>query len=653
VSGTIAYVADNNSGLQVIDVSNPMSPTLMGFVDTPGFARKVAIYETTALVADDNAYVLINVSNPMSPTIILRQLGFSTIYDVAVSASGVAYLATNWFDLMTLDITNPASPVHLGSIDTKGTAWAVAASGPTALVAIRSTSGPDQFSGLEMIDVSNPASAPALSNTSVLGNQSVTIDGTKIYTTGRYRIGTSNTFESKLKVIDVTNPQSPLVLGSVTTPGFIDGVAVSGTTACAADGSLRVIDVSNPSSPQIVATAPVIAVDVAMTGTMAYVAGGAGGFFIVNLSNPSAPSIAGSVDTPDNAWGIDVSGSLACVADRASGLQVIDVSNPSAPVILGSVDTPGNAMDVAISGSLAYVTDDDPTAGFQVIDLSNPNAPTVMATLHMPDIANGVAVTGPVAYVADGTFNLQVIDVSNPSSPRIIGRGPEAGNISRKIATSSQIVCMTDTGPGSNPLSILPVHCFGTVAVRVTSFHASAQPGSILLEWETSLDSDVSGFYVERSREATGEYTRVSGGLIPPASPYRFTDSDVTPGVTYFYRLEALDRTGKGAFFGPISARIEGGSMRTALGQASPNPVSEGLSTIPFVMSSPGPVKLRLLDLAGREVRLLVDKRMEAGAHSVHWDGRDNQGHLVKAGTYIYQLRTSGFESSRKLVRLR
>jgi flagellar hook assembly protein FlgD len=93
--------------------------------------------------------------------------------------------------------------------------------------------------------------------------------------------------------------------------------------------------------------------------------------------------------------------------------------------------------------------------------------------------------------------------------------------------------------------------------------------------------------------------------------------------------------------------------MRTALGQASPNPVWEGLSTIPFVMSSPGPVKLRLLDLAGREVRLLVDKRMEAGAHSVHWDGRDNQGHLVKAGTYIYQLRAPGFESSRKLVRLR
>jgi hypothetical protein len=38
VLGDFAYVADGNSGLQIIDVSNPQSPTLRGTYDTPGYA---------------------------------------------------------------------------------------------------------------------------------------------------------------------------------------------------------------------------------------------------------------------------------------------------------------------------------------------------------------------------------------------------------------------------------------------------------------------------------------------------------------------------------------------------------------------------------------------------------------------------------------
>ena len=43
VSGTVAYVADSGSGLQVIDVSNPMSPAILGSVNTPGLAYGVAV----------------------------------------------------------------------------------------------------------------------------------------------------------------------------------------------------------------------------------------------------------------------------------------------------------------------------------------------------------------------------------------------------------------------------------------------------------------------------------------------------------------------------------------------------------------------------------------------------------------------------------
>ncbi len=52
VSGSYAYVADGTSGLQIIDVSNPVSPALAGSYDTPGYAHGVSVSGSYAYVAD-------------------------------------------------------------------------------------------------------------------------------------------------------------------------------------------------------------------------------------------------------------------------------------------------------------------------------------------------------------------------------------------------------------------------------------------------------------------------------------------------------------------------------------------------------------------------------------------------------------------------
>jgi len=38
VSGSYAYVTDEGSGLQVVDIRTPASPVIVGGVDTPGTA---------------------------------------------------------------------------------------------------------------------------------------------------------------------------------------------------------------------------------------------------------------------------------------------------------------------------------------------------------------------------------------------------------------------------------------------------------------------------------------------------------------------------------------------------------------------------------------------------------------------------------------
>jgi hypothetical protein len=51
-SGTHVFVADGESGLQVIDVTNPASPQIVGSVDLPDNPNGVAISGTRIYVAD-------------------------------------------------------------------------------------------------------------------------------------------------------------------------------------------------------------------------------------------------------------------------------------------------------------------------------------------------------------------------------------------------------------------------------------------------------------------------------------------------------------------------------------------------------------------------------------------------------------------------
>jgi hypothetical protein len=91
VSGSIAYVADDYAGLQIIDVSNPTSPVRLGGYDTSGYAQGVSVSGSIAYVADvDAGLQIIDVSNPASPV----RLGG---YDTSGKAIGVAVAANRIF----------------------------------------------------------------------------------------------------------------------------------------------------------------------------------------------------------------------------------------------------------------------------------------------------------------------------------------------------------------------------------------------------------------------------------------------------------------------------------------------------------------------------------------------------------------------------
>ena len=55
----------------------------------------------------------------------------------------------------------------------------------------------------------------------------------------------------------------------------------------------------------------------------------------------------------------------------------------------------------------------------------------------------------------------------------------------------------------------------------------------------------------------------------------------------------------------------------------------------------------------GQEVRTLVQEVQPVGVKTVIWDGRDNRGRVVGAGTYFCRLQAGAQEQTRRIVLLR
>jgi len=70
-------------------------------------------------------------------------------------------------------------------------------------------------------------------------------------------------------------------------------------------------------------------------------------------------------------------------------------------------------------------------------------------------------------------------------------------------------------------------------------------------------------------------------------------------------------------------------------------------------LGQPGTASLRIVDAAGRSVRVLADgASFGAGPRSMAWDGRNDQGQEVAPGVYWAVLRWAGGGDRRRLVKL-
>jgi hypothetical protein len=88
------------------------------------------------------------------------------------------------------------------------------------------------------------------------------------------------------------------------------------------------------------------------------------------------------------------------------------------------------------------------------------------------------------------------------------------------------------------------------------------------------------------------------------------------------------------------------------LSQNYPNPFNPS-TQIEYSVPESGYITVAIYDVTGRLVQIVVDGFVESGYHSIVWDGRDNAGHTVSAGLYIYSLKGDHIAITRKMVMMK
>lgn len=83
-------------------------------------------------------------------------------------------------------------------------------------------------------------------------------------------------------------------------------------------------------------------------------------------------------------------------------------------------------------------------------------------------------------------------------------------------------------------------------------------PPPIEVEWRTETEVNAAGFNIYRADAVEGPYLKLNDTLIPAegnatsGGTYVFTDENIRPGATYYYRLEDVELDNRAAQHAPI-----------------------------------------------------------------------------------------------------
>ena len=132
-------------------------------------------------------------------------------------------------------------------------------------------------------------------------------------------------------------------------------------------------------------------------------------------------------------------------------------------------------------------------------------------------------------------------------------------------------------------------------------------------------------------------------------------DYGAQPGRTYWYRFDVIAPDGQFIVYGPYPVEIGAEFARPVAVSLHPNPVrSRGVVELRLGGRPDAPPlesAAALYDLQGRAVVTFHRGPLRRGVTRLEWDGRDRDGHALRAGVYFLRLTSPQGTAIQRIVR--
>jgi hypothetical protein len=186
------------------------------------------------------------------------------------------------------------------------------------------------------------------------------------------------------------------------------------------------------------------------------------------------------------------------------------------------------------------------------------------------------------------------------------------------------------------------------VPVEMISFNASSEANAVTLNWVTASELNNKGFAVERKTNGSSweSIAFVDGyGTTTEKRYYSYNDNNLKAGK-YSYRLIQTDYDGTQSISGTVSADVIIRQFSVAQNYPNPfNPSTRIKYSLPDNNGNSYKVTLKLYDILGNEVALVIDTEQGAGEYEADIDMRNMAG-----GVYFYLLKAGEYQSVKKMI---
>lgn len=249
VAGQYAYIAHQNSKVSVVDVSSPANPSIVSTITLADNVNDLVVSGRYLYATEygNNSLAVVDIANPNAPLFVKRLANLNRPYGLAIARGRLYVTELNDGRLTSFDLYGGTlSATNTGSITGLGSPASVVIQGRYAYV-------PDSGSNnLYVLDISYSGAPRLVATYNLLAiptHHASFISGRYLYVLAQ---------NSKLLVIDLTNPVSPALYQSITFAAglFAEGIAIQGRYAYVGAytaGQIGVIDLTGIETNTLVA----------------------------------------------------------------------------------------------------------------------------------------------------------------------------------------------------------------------------------------------------------------------------------------------------------------------------------------------------------------------------------------------------------------